>query len=214
MSTRVIGGIIMTHGDDNGLVLPPAVAPIQVIIVPIAMHKEGVLDKAFEIKDKLKNICRVKVDDSDQSPGWKFSQYEMKGVPLRLEIGPKDIEKNQCVLVRRDNREKIFVSLDNLEEEIPKALELVRKGMYDKALNRRENMTYTAKTLDELKDIADNKPGLIKAMWCGSTECEEKLKDIAGVSSRCMPFEQEQVADTCVCCSKKADTMVIWGKAY
>ena len=214
MSTRVIGGIIMTHGDDNGLVLPPAVAPIQVIIVPIAMHKEGVLDKAFEIKDKLKNICRVKVDDSDQSPGWKFSQYEMKGVPLRLEIGPKDIEKNQCVLVRRDNREKIFVSLDNLEEEIPKALELVRKGMYDKALNRRESMTYTAKTLDELKDIADNKPGLIKAMWCGSAECEEKLKDIAGVSSRCMPFEQEQIADTCVCCSKKADTMVIWGKAY
>lgn len=214
MSTRVIGGIIMTHGDDNGLLLPPAVAPIQVVILPIAMHKEGVLEKATELKERLKNVCRVKLDDSDQSPGWKFAQYEMKGVPLRLEIGPKDIEKNQCVLVRRDNREKIFVSLDNLEEEIPKALEQVRQGMYDKALSRRENMTYTAKSLSELKEIAENKPGLIKAMWCGELECEEKLKEEAGVTSRCMPFEQEEISDTCVCCGKKAKTMVVWGKAY
>lgn len=214
MSTRVIGGIIMTHGDDNGLLLPPAVAPIQVVILPIAMHKEGVLEKATELKERLKNVCRVKLDDSDQSPGWKFAQYEMKGVPLRLEIGPKDIEKNQCVLVRRDNREKIFVSLDNLEEEIPKALEQVRQGMYDKALSRRENMTYTAKSLSELKEITENKPGLIKAMWCGELECEEKLKEEAGVTSRCMPFEQEEISDTCVCCGKKAKTMVVWGKAY
>ncbi len=214
MSTRVIGGIIMTHGDDNGLLLPPAVAPIQVVILPIAMHKEGVLEKATELKERLKNVCRVKLDDSDQSPGWKFAQYEMKGVPLRLEIGPKDIEKNQCVLVRRDNREKVFVSLDNLEEEVPKALEQVRQGMYDKALSRRENMTYTAKSLSELKEIAENKPGLIKAMWCGELECEEKLKEEAGVTSRCMPFEQEEISDTCVCCGKKAKTMVVWGKAY
>ena len=135
-------------------------------------------------------------------------------VPLRLEIGPKDIEKNQCVLVRRDNREKVFVSLDNLEEEVPKALEQVRQGMYDKALSRRENMTYTAKSLSELKEIAENKPGLIKAMWCGELECEEKLKEEAGVTSRCMPFEQEEISDTCVCCGKKAKTMVVWGKAY
>lgn len=213
-STRLIGGIIMTHGDDNGLVLPPAVAPIQVIIVPVAMHKEGVLEKAREIETRLKKICRVKVDDSDQSPGWKFAQYEMKGVPLRLEIGPKDIEKNQCVLVRRDNREKIFVPLDNIEEEIPKALELVRQGMYDKAYKRREEMTYKAKTFDELKNIADTKPGFIKAMWCGSQECEEKLKEISGVSSRCIPFEQEHLSDECVCCGKKADKMLYWGKSY
>ncbi len=213
-STRLIGGIIMTHGDDNGLVLPPAVAPIQVIILPIAMHKEGVLEKAKEIETRLKKVCRVKVDDSDQSPGWKFAQYEMKGVPLRLEIGPKDIEKNQCVLVRRDNREKIFVPLDNIEEEIPKALELVRQGMYDKAYKRREEMTYIAKNLDELKNIADTKPGFIKAMWCGSQECEEKLKEISGVSSRCIPFEQEHLSDECVCCGKKADKMLYWGKSY
>ena len=204
MSTRIIGGIIMTHGDDNGLVLPPAVAPIQVMIIPIAQHKPGVLEKAEELRARLKKICRVRMDDSEQSPGWKFSQYEMKGVPLRLEIGPKDIEKNQCVLVRRDNREKTFVSLDELEAKIPELLEAVRQGMYDKALARREQMTYTA----------DEKPGFIKAMWCGDQACEEKLKEEAGVSSRCMPFEQEHLSDTCVCCGRPAKTMVYWGKAY
>lgn len=214
MSTRVIGGIIMTHGDNNGLVLPPAIAPIQVIIIPVAQHKEGVLEKAAELQKRLKNICRVKMDDSDQSPGWKFSQYEMKGVPLRLEIGPKDIEKGQCVLVRRDNREKTFVPLSELEEKIPALLEAVRKGLYEKALARREEMTYAATTMDDLKQIADNKPGFIKAMWCGDTACEEKLKEVAGVSSRCMPFEQEHLSDTCVCCGKPAKTMVYWGKAY
>lgn len=214
MSTRIIGGIIMTHGDDNGLVLPPAVAPIQVMIIPIAQHKPGVLEKAEELRARLKRICRVRMDDSEQSPGWKFSQYEMKGVPLRLEIGPKDIEKNQCVLVRRDNREKTFVSLDELEAKIPELLETVRQGMYDKALARREQMTYTAVSLEEMKKIADEKPGFIKAMWCGDQACEEKLKEEAGVSSRCMPFEQEHLSDTCVCCGRPAKTMVYWGKAY
>ena len=214
MSTRIIGGIIMTHGDDNGLVLPPAVAPIQVMIIPIAQHKPGVLEKAEELRARLKKICRVRMDDSEQSPGWKFSQYEMKGVPLRLEIGPKDIEKNQCVLVRRDNREKTFVSLDELEAKIPELLEAVRQGMYDKALARREQMTYTAVSLEEMKKTADEKPGFIKAMWCGDQACEEKLKEEAGVSSRCMPFEQEHLSDTCVCCGRPAKTMVYWGKAY
>ena len=214
MSTRIIGGIIMTHGDDNGLVLPTAVAPIQVMIIPIAQHKPGVLEKAEELRARLKRICRVRMDDSEQSPGWKFSQYEMKGVPLRLEIGPKDIEKNQCVLVRRDNREKTFVSLDELEAKIPELLEAVRQGMYDKALARREQMTYTAVSLEEMKKIADEKPGFIKAMWCGDQACEEKLKEEAGVSSRCMPFEQEHLSDTCVCCGRPAKTMVYWGKAY
>ena len=214
MSTRIIGGIIMTHGDDNGLVLPPAIAPIQVMIVPIAMHKTGVLEKARELRERLKSVCRVDLDDSDQSPGWKFSQYEMKGVPLRLELGPKDIEKGQCVLVRRDNREKFFVPLESLEEKIPELLEAVRYGMYEKAHIRREEMTYTALNFEELKNIAQEKPGLIKAMWCGELECEEKLKAEAGVSSRCMPFEQENLSDVCVCCGKKAKSMVVWGKAY
>ena len=213
-TTRLIGAIIMTHGDNNGLVLPPKVAPIQVVVIPVAAHKAGVLEKAQELTDRIGKFCRVKIDTSDNSPGWKFAEYEMKGVPLRLEIGPKDIEKNQCVLVRRDNREKYFVSLDNLETEIPKLLDTVQDGLFQAALARRANMTYTAKTLEELKDIADNKPGFIKAMWCGSRECEEKLKEYAGVSSRCIPFEQEHIADTCVCCGKPADKMLYWGKAY
>ena len=213
-TTRLIGAIIMTHGDNNGLVLPPKVAPIQVVVIPVAAHKPGVLEKAQELTDRLSKFCRVKIDTSDNSPGWKFAEYEMKGVPMRLEIGPKDIEKNQCVLVRRDNREKYFVSLDNLETEIPKLLDTVQDGLFQAALARRANMTYTAKTLEELKDIADNKPGFIKAMWCGDRACEEKLKEYAGVSSRCIPFEQEHIADTCVCCGKPADKMLYWGKAY
>lgn len=213
-TTRLIGAIIMTHGDDNGLVLPPAVAPIQLVIIPIASHKEGVLDKANELKNKLAGVCRVKLDDSDNSAGWKFAEYEMKGVPLRLEIGPKDIENNRCVVVRRDNGEKIFVSLDELETKIPKLLEAVRDGLYQKAIDRRAAMTFTARDYAELKDIADNKPGFIKAMWCGDRECEDKLKDELGITSRCIPFEQEHLSDTCVCCGKPAKHMLYWGKAY
>ena len=213
-TTRLIGAIIMTHGDDNGLVLPPAVAPIQLVIIPIASHKEGVLDKANELKNKLASVCRVKLDDSDNSAGWKFAEYEMKGVPLRLEIGPKDIENNRCVVVRRDNGEKIFVSLDELETKIPELLEAVRDGLYQKAIDRRAAMTFTARDYAELKDIADNKPGFIKAMWCGDRECEDKLKDELGITSRCIPFEQEHLSDTCVCCGKPAKHMLYWGKAY
>ncbi len=213
-TTRLIGAIIMTHGDDNGLVLPPAVAPIQLVIIPIASHKEGVLEKANELKNKLAGVCRVKLDDSDNSAGWKFAEYEMKGVPLRLEIGPKDIENNRCVVVRRDNGEKIFVSLDELETKIPELLEAVRDGLYQKAIDRRAAMTFTARDYAELKDIADNKPGFIKAMWCGDRECEDKLKDEIGITSRCIPFEQEQLSDACVCCGKPAKHMLYWGKAY
>ena len=214
MSTRIIGAIIMTHGDDNGLALPPAVAPIQVVIVPIAQHKEGVLDKAEELRKRLSAICRVKCDASDNSPGWKFAQYEMKGVPLRLEIGPKDIENNQCVLVRRDNREKVIVSLDQLEEKIPELLQAVHDGLYQRALENRENRTYTATSMEEMIQLANEKSGFIKAMWCGDLECEMKLKEQAGVTSRCMPFEQEHLSDVCVCCGKPAKSMVVWGKAY
>ena len=213
-TTRLIGAVIMTHGDDNGLVLPPAIAPIQVAIVPIASHKEGVVEKATEVCNTLKKVCRVKLDNSDQTPGWKFAEYEMKGVPLRIELGPRDIENNQCVVVRRDNREKIFVSLDELEKRIPEILKEYHDALYNKALERRESMTYDAKNLDEMKEIADNKPGFIRAMWCGDRECEEKLKEVAGVTSRCIPFEQHEITDTCVCCGKKADKMLYWGKAY
>lgn len=215
VSTRMIGAIIMCHGDDNGLVLPPKIAPIQIAILPIAMHKEGVLDKASELCARLKKNYRVKLDDSENAPGWKFAEYEMKGVPLRLEIGPKDIEQNQCVLVRRDNREKIFVSLDNLETEIDKALQAVHDGLYERALQNLKEKTHTAKTYEEFLDIAENKPGFIKAMWCGDAECENKLKDVTGgVKSRCIPFEEETLSDTCVCCGKKAEHMVVWGRQY
>ncbi len=213
-TTRLIGAVIMTHGDDNGLVLPPAIAPIQVAIVPIASHKEGVVEKATEVCNTLKKVCRVKLDVSDQTPGWKFAEYEMKGVPLRIEIGPRDIENNQCVVVRRDNREKIFVNLDEIETRIPEILTEYHNALYNKALERREAMTYDAKNLEEIKEIADTKPGFIRAMWCGDRECEDKLKEIAGVTSRCIPFDQHEIGDTCVCCGKKADKMLYWGKAY
>ncbi len=214
VSTRLIGAIIMTHGDDNGLVLPPAVAPIQTVIVPIASHKEGVTEKATELYERLKNTCRAKIDLSDNTPGWKFAEYEMKGVPVRIEIGPRDIENNCCVAVRRDNGEKTVISLDNLEEEVAKLLDSVTKGLYDKAFASRESMTNVALDLDSMVETADTKPGFIKAMWCGDRACEELLKEKAGVSSRCMPFEQESLTDKCVCCGKPAKKMVYWGKAY
>lgn len=215
VSTRMIGAIIMVHGDDEGLILPPKISPIQVAILPIAQHKEGVLDKANELYNRLKKDYRVKLDDSDNSPGWKFSEYEMKGVPIRIEIGPKDIENNQCVIVRRDTREKIFVSLDELESMVAKVLQDVHDGMYQRALKNMEEKTHTAASYEEFLDIAKNKPGFIKAMWCGDTECEEKIKDVTGgVKSRCIPFEEEHISDTCVCCGKKAKHMVFWGKQY
>jgi len=214
VSTRLIGAIIMTHGDDSGLILPPAIAPYQLVVVPIAAHKPGVSEKAAELAARLSKTVRVKLDDSDNSPGWKFSQWEMKGVPLRLELGPKDIEKNQCVLVRRDTREKIFVSLDELETRIPELLEQLAKDLYAKARENRENRTWAATTFDEVKQLAAENTGYIKTMWCGELECEMKMKEEAGLSSRCMPFEQEQLAGTCPCCGKPAKSMVYWGIAY
>ncbi len=214
-TTRLIGALIMSHGDNNGLVLPPKIAPIQVVIIPVAQHKEGVLDKAYELRDRLSKQFRVKVDSSEQSAGWKFAEYEMKGVPLRLEIGPKDIEKNQCVLVRRDNREKLFVSLDGLETSIENALEAFAKAIYEKALNNLNNRTYACTSVDEINEkLSLNGDGFVKAMWCGEEECEDKVKELTGVGSRCIPFEQEELSDTCVCCGKPAKYMVYWGKAY
>ncbi len=215
VTTRLIGAIIMTHGDDNGLVLPPPVAPIQLVILPIAQHKPGVLDTAAQLRDRLKNVVRVKLDDSDQSAGWKFAEYEMKGVPLRLEIGPRDIENNCCVLVRRDNREKITVSLDELETKIPEVLADIHQSMYNKALENMNNRSYACTSMDEMvKTLEEKGDGFIKAMWCGEEECEDKVKEVTGVGSRCIPFDGEHLADTCVCCGKPAKHMVLWGKAY
>ncbi len=214
-TTRLIGAVIMTHGDDNGLVLPPKVAPTQVMIVPVAQHKAGVLEKAAELETMLKKVCRVKVDDSDNSPGWKFAQHEMRGVPIRLEIGPRDIENGVCILSRRDTAEKITVQLSELETVIPALLQEIQQNLFDRALARRKEMTYTATTLEEIKETAAQKNGFIRAMWCGEEACELKLKEEADISSRCMPFEdQERVADTCVCCGKPAKKLVYWGKAY
>ena len=214
VTTRLIGAIIMTHGDDSGLVLPPMIAPVQAIVIPIASHKKGVLEKAEDLTARLKKICRANIDKSEQSPGWKFAEHEMKGVPLRIELGPRDIENNQCIIARRDTGEKITVSLDEVETVVEKTLKDIQANLYDIALKRRDRMTYTAQNLDELKAIAETKPGFIKAMWCGDRECEDKLKEETGVTSRCIPFNQEHINDTCVVCGKKADKMLYWGKAY
>ncbi len=215
VTTRLIGAIIMTHGDDSGLVLPPAVAPIQVVIVPAAQHKPGVLEKCNEVKDILSKQFRVKLDDSDNSAGWKFSEYEMKGVPVRVELGPRDIEAGQCVVVTRHNREKTFVKLDEIEKVIAEKLREVHDGIYNRALENREKRTYACKTIDEINAALTEKgDGFVKAMWCGDEACEDKVKELTGVGSRCIPFEQENISDTCVCCGKPAKQMVYWGKAY
>lgn len=214
MSTRLIGAIIMTHGDDEGLILPPAIAPYQVVIVPVAAHKPGVLEKAEELRARLSKFVRVKLDDSENSPGWKFAQWEMKGVPLRLEIGPKDIENGQCVLVRRDNREKAFTKLEDLEAAVPALLDALGKSLYARAEANRAGRTWTATTMDEVLERAGGENGYIKTMWCGNLACEEMMKEKAGLSSRCMPFAQEHLSDVCPCCGKPAKAMVVWGKAY
>ncbi len=214
VTTRLIGALIMVHGDNSGLVIPPAVAPTQVMIIPIAQQKEGVLDKADDLKKRIDHLGRIKIDDSDKSPGWKFSEHEMKGVPVRLEIGPKDIEKNQAVLARRDTGEKIIVSLDNIEEEVSNLLTTIQKDMLEKARVHREDHTFIAKNMDEFEKIIEETPGFIKAMWCGEESCEDDIKEKTGATSRCMPFEQEQVGEACVCCGKPADKMVYWGRAY
>ncbi|MCR5369469.1 MAG: proline--tRNA ligase [Clostridium sp.] len=213
VTTRLIGAIIMVHGDDDGLILPPNVAPVQVMIVPIQMQKEGVLEAARNVKEMLSGF-RVRVDDSDRRPGYKFSECEMKGIPLRVEVGPKDIEAGQAVLVRRDTHEKVTVPLDSLAEEVGKALAQMQQDLFDRALARQKAMTFDAHSYEELKDIADNRPGFIRAMWCGCRECEDRLKEEVGITSRCMPFAQEKLEENCVVCGKPAVKMVYWGKAY
>ena len=214
-STRLIGALIMAHGDNRGLKLPPKVAPIQVVIVPIAQHKEGVLEKANEIKEELGKIFRVKIDDRDKySPGYKFNYWEMKGVPIRLEMGPRDIENGECILVRRDTQNKITVKLENVTQEIGKLLNDIHSNMFEMCKKRMEEKTTVALNIEEFKKNMEENQGFIKAAWCGKTECEEKIREITGAKSRCIPFENEHISDICVCCGKKAINTVIWGRQY
>ena len=215
VSTRIIGAIIMVHGDDSGLVLPPRIAPTQVMVIPIQQKKDGVLDKSFEICDALKNAgVRVKVDDTDKSPGFKFSEQEMRGIPLRVEIGPRDIENGTCVLCRRDTREKTEVAISDLETVVPKLLEDIQNDMLERAKAHLAEHTYEAHDKEEFTKIFSEKSGFVKAMWCGERACEEKIKEDMSVTSRCMPFEQECLSENCVYCGKKAQKMVYWGRAY
>ena len=215
MTTRLIGALIMVHGDDSGLVLPPKIAPVQVDVIPIMQNKDGVLNKAYEVKEALvKAGLRVKVDDTDKKPGWKFSEQEMRGIPVRVEMGPRDIEAGQAIIVRRDTREKTTVAIESLAEEIKNILDKMQTEMLERARTHREAHTYVATNYDEFKDVVANKPGFVKAMWCGDQACEDKIKEETTAASRCMPFEQEHLSDVCVCCGRPAKKMVYWGKAY
>ncbi len=214
MTTRLIGALIMVHGDNEGLVLPPKVAPIQVCIIPIAQKKEGVMEKATELKELLSKNFRVKLDDTDKTPGFKFAEAEMRGYPIRVEIGPKDIEAGKCVICRRDTREKIEVALTDLEAKVGELMETIQKEMLERARKHRDAHTYVATNMDEFVKLFTEKSGFVKAMWCGDRACEDQIKERLSVTSRCIPFEQENLADTCVCCGKPAKKMVYWGRAY
>ncbi len=215
VSTRLIGGIIMTHGDNNGLVLPPKIAPTQIIVVPVAQHKPGVIDAAQALKNRLEEAgFRVKLDCSDNSLGWKCAEYEMKGVPLRIELGPRDIENGCCVMVRRDSGEKAPVPLENLEAAAKQQLQAVHDGLFARAKKNLDDNTYPAFTLEQAKQIQETKGGFVKTMWCGDEACELKMKEVAGMSSRCIPFAQEHLGDTCPICGKPAKKMMYWGVAY
>ena len=214
-SSRLIGAVIMTHSDNNGLVLPPAIAPIQVVVLPIAQHKPGVLDAAAALRDRLTAAgLRVKMDDSDQSAGWKFAQYEMKGVPLRVEIGPKDMEKEQCCIARRDTGEKTFVPLNELETKVAELLQDVHDNLYRMAEKNLEDNSFDMTSWEEVKAMAQGKGGFARTKWCGSPECELAMKEKAGVSSRCMPLEQSGTTGKCVVCGKECTTDIYWGVAY
>lgn len=215
ISTRLIGGVIMAHGDNRGLKLPPRVAPIQAVIIPIAMQKEGVLEKATELYEMLNKKYRMEIDSRDNyTPGYKFNDWEMRGVPVRIELGPRDIENGVCVVVRRDNGEKLTISLNEIETKLEEILEDIQKNMYNECLKRREDKTTIAKNMEEFEKNINENQGYVKTMWCGNEECEDKIKEVTGAHSRCIPFEQEHISDTCVCCGKPANTMVVWGRQY
>lgn len=215
VTTRLIGAIIMVHGDNSGLVLPPRIAPTQVMVVPIRQSAEGVLEKARELKDRLSKVCSAKLDDTDKSPGWKFSEQEMRGIPLRVELGPKDLAAGQCVLVRRDTREKTVVPFEGLEAKVQELLESIQENMYARAKKHLDESIYDAHDYEEFKEIVNTKPGFIRGMWCGDPACEDKIKEETTATSRCIPFDDhERISETCVCCGRPAKKLIYWGKAY
>ena len=214
ISTRLIGAVIMAHGDNRGLKLPPRVAPIQAVIVPIAMNKEGVKEKAEELGRLLSEKYRIECDTRDYTPGYKFNDWEMKGVPIRIEIGPRDIENGECVLVRRDTHEKTTIRLDEIEIKLGEILEQIQENMYNQCKENMKKKTSIAHTLDEFIEKINTNQGFIKTMWCGSQECEDKIKEQTGAHARCIPFKQECVGEKCVVCGKPADTFIIWGRQY
>ena len=214
VSTRLIGATIMAHGDDNGLVLPPKVAPIQVVIIPVAANKPGVMTKAKEVADAFKVAgLRCKLDDSDKSAGWKFSEWEMKGVPLRVEVGPRDMEKGVVTMAKRNTGEKIVVEMDKMVEKGQELLNTIHNEMYQKALNYLLDHTTEVHNLDEL-NAALEKGGYAKMMWCGDVACENKIKELTNATARCLPFNQIPFGDTCPVCGKKATKVVLFAKAY
>jgi len=215
ISTRLIGAVIMAHGDNRGLKLPPYVAPIQVIIIPIAQQKENVLEEAKKIKETLTKKFRVELDSRDNyTVGYKFNDWEMKGVPVRVEMGPKEMERGEVIVTRRDTLEKMPIKIEELEEKLEKLIKDIQQSMYNACKKRMEEKTTIAFNMEELEKNLNENQGYVKTMWCGHTECEDKVKEVTGAPSRCIPFEQEHFADTCVCCGKKADTMVVWGRQY
>ncbi len=213
VSIRLIGGLIMVHGDDNGLILPPNIAPIQVVIVPI---KEEIYSYADELSDELSKAGITSfVDKTDKSPGFKFAEHEMNGIPIRIELGKKEIESNEFVVARRDTREKMKITKnDKFVEEISNLMSDIQNNMYKKAYDRNMSRTYTCTSLEEVKEIMETKPGYIKTMWCGDPKCEETMKEIRGLKSRCIPEKQEKISDECICCGKKAKHMLYWGIQY
>lgn len=214
VSTRLIGALIMVHGDDNGLVLPPFVAPTQLVVIPIASHKPGVIPAARKVLEEIQNIgIRAKIDETDKTPGFKFAEAEMKGIPLRLEIGPRDIENGTCVLVKRHNGEKIVVKQDELKEQLPIILSTIHHEMYEKAHRFVLSHIKDAHSFEELSTIV-NEGGYARMMWCGDEECENKIKDATNATSRCMPFNQDGFDDVCPICGKKASKVVLFAKAY
>ena len=214
VSTRLLGSIIMVHGDDNGLVLPPRVAPIQVVVIPVAANKPGVIPACREVAEKLKEAgLRVKLDESDKSPGWKFSEYEMKGVPLRVELGPRDIENGQCVVAKRNDGSKQFVKLNELVEKAKELLDVIHEEMYQKAYKFVESHIVECPKFEDIQPALDG-GNYAKIMWCGEETCEVKLKELYQATARAMPFNQIPFGDTCAICGKPAKKLVLFGRAY
>ena len=215
MTTRIIGGIIMTHGDNRGLKLPPNIAPIQVVIVPIAQQKEGVLEKVGELKAELSKKFSVELDDRKEvTPGFKFNYWELRGVPVRVEIGPKDIENNQCIIFRRDTLEKETISLDNLEQRIAELMVEIQDNMLKAAQENLKNRTFTAHDFEEYKKIFAENEGFAKIMWCGDEACENKVKELNATTFRCIPFDEDKFQDKCTICGKPAKHMIYAARQY